>query len=198
MPEAKTLLQLAGADPAPAQLRDAALVLIDIQNEYLDGPIAVAGAAEAVAAAARLLASARAAGAPVIHVAHRGRAGSLFDRAAERGQLIDAVAPIAGESIVEKALPNAFADTELHALLTATGRKQLLLAGFMTHMCVSSTARAALDLGYRTTVVAAACASRDLPDGLGGVVPAATVHKVALVELSDRFAVIAQSAEDIS
>jgi nicotinamidase-related amidase len=65
-------------------------------------------------------------------------------------------------------------------------------------MCVSSTARAALDLGYRTTIVAAASATRDLPDGLGGVVPAATVHKVALVELSDRFAVIAPTPEDIS
>jgi hypothetical protein len=32
----------------------------------------------------------------------------------------------------------------------------------------------------------------DLPDGRGGVVPASTVHHVALVELSDRFAAIAR------
>ena len=36
----KTLLQLAGADLHPAKVRDAALVLIDFQNEYLAGPIA--------------------------------------------------------------------------------------------------------------------------------------------------------------
>jgi nicotinamidase-related amidase len=197
MTEARTLLQLAGADPAPGTFLSASLVLIDIQNEYLNGPIAVVGADPAVAAATRLLNSAKAAGAPVFHIAHRGRAGGLFDREAERGQLIDAVAPVTAESVVEKTLPNAFADTDLHALLTASGRKELIIAGFMTHMCVSSTARAALDLGYRTTIVAAACASRDLPDGLGGVVPATTVHKVALVELSDRFAVIAQTAEEI-
>ena len=77
------------------------------------------------------------------------------------------------------------------------GRKQLILAGFMTHMCVSSTARAALDLGYRVTVVAEACGTRDLPDGRGGVVPAATIHEVALVELSDRFAVIARNAAEV-
>jgi nicotinamidase-related amidase len=197
MSEASTLLQLAGADLTAGSFRDSSLVLIDIQNEYLNGPIAVEGAAPAVAAAARLLASARTTGAPIFHIAHKGRAGGLFDRSADRGQLIDAVAPIATETVVEKTLPNSFAGTDLADLLAASGRKQLIIAGFMTHMCVSSTARAALDLGYRTTVVAAACATRDLPDGLGGIIPAATIHKVALVELSDRFAVIAQTAEDI-
>ena len=62
----------------------------------------------------------------------------------------------------------------------------------MTHMCVSSTARAALDHGFRVTIDAAACATRDLPDGRGGQVDAATLNDVALVELSDRFAVIAR------
>jgi hypothetical protein len=35
-------------------------------------------------------------------------------------------------------------------------------------MCVSATVRSALDHGYASTVVAAACATRDLPDPLGG------------------------------
>ena len=34
------------------------------------------------------------------------------------------------------------------------GRNTLILAGFMTHMCISASARAALDLGYQTTVIA--------------------------------------------
>lgn len=67
----------------------------------------------------------------------------------------------------------------------------------MTHMCVSSTVRAALDLGYRSTVIASACATRDLPDGLGGVVDAATLHRAALAALGDRFAVIAPNASSI-
>ncbi len=65
----------------------------------------------------------------------------------------------------------------------------------MTHMCVSSTVRAALDFGYRCTVVAGACATRDLPDGAGGVVPAPVLHRAELAALSDRFAtVVADSA----
>ena len=197
MIEAKTLLQLAGADLTPAKVRDACLVLIDFQNEYLNGPIAVREADAAIASAVRLLTSARKNGAPVFHIAHKGRPGGLFDRTAKRGQIVAELAPQPEEAVVEKGLPNAFAGTDLHALLSATGRKNIILAGFMTHMCISSTARAALDLGYRVTIDASACGTRDLPDGRGGVVPAATVHEVVLVELSDRFAIIAHTNEEL-
>jgi nicotinamidase-related amidase len=186
----KTLLEMAGADlraPAP---QETCLVLIDIQNEYLSGPLGLPGVDAAVERAAWLLARARDRGVPVFHIAHRGRAGGMFDPDGERGRIIGAVAPAAGEAVIGKTLPNAFAGTDLAARLTATGRTNLVLAGFMTHMCVSSTARAALDLGFRATVDAAACATRDLPDGRGGSIDARTVHGVALAELADRFAVV--------
>jgi nicotinamidase-related amidase len=188
----KTLLELAGADLRPPRLRDACLVLIDLQYEYLTGPIALPGAKAAIANTAKLLARARAAGTSIFHIAHRGRAGGLFDRAAERGAIVAELAPIANEPVIEKGLPNAFAGTDLQARLAATERKDVILAGLMTHMCISSTARAGLDLGYRITVDANSCATRDLPDGHGGSIAAATIHEVALAELSDRFAIIAR------
>jgi nicotinamidase-related amidase len=194
MPTAKTLLQLAGADLSLPKLNDACLVLIDLQNEYLAGPIALPDAKAAVANAAGLLARARECGASIFHVAHRGRPGGLFDRTAERGAIVAALSPLADEPVIEKELPNAFAGTDLQARLAATGRKNIVLAGLMTHMCVSSTARAALDLGFRITIDADCCATRDLPDGRGGTIPAATIHDVALAELSDRFAIIARGA----
>lgn len=194
---AKTLLQLAGADLTPAKIGVACLVLIDFQNEYLDGPLAVSDAEAAIGNAERLLQAARAAGAPVVHVAHKGRAGGLFDRDGERGQIIPALAPCSAEAVVEKPLPNAFARTGLEARITATGRTELILAGFMTHMCVSTTARAALDLGYRVTIAADACGTRDLPDGRGSFVAARLIHDVALIELSDRFAIIADTSDII-
>ena len=92
--------------------------------------------------------------------------------------------------MVAKSLPNAFAGTDLDERLRAFGRKELIVGGFMTHMCVSSTVRAALDLGYRCTVVAGATATRDLPDGQGGVVEAGTLQRAELSALSDRFAVV--------
>lgn len=197
MTEPRTLLQLSGADLTPAKLRDAVLILIDMQNEYVAGPIAVSGVDSAVDRAAVLLAAAREAGSPVVHVAHAGKAGSLFDRSAERGAFVAALEPQPGETIIEKGLPNAFAGTNLQDVLAGAARENLIVAGFMTHMCVSSTARAALDLGYRVTIGAPACATRDLPDGRGGIVAAETLHDVALVELSDRFAIIAHSVDEL-
>jgi len=187
-----TLLQLAGADLSFPKLGAASLVLIDLQNEYLTGPLALPGADAAIANAASLLARARNAGAKILHVAHRGRPGGLFDRGAPRGDIVPGLAPLRDEPVIEKELPNAFAGTDLKARLDTAGHKNVVLAGLMTHMCVSSTARAALDLGFRTTIDAAACATRDLPDGRGGIIPAAMVHDVALAELSDRFALIAR------
>lgn len=195
MTAAKTLLELSGADLSLPQPGNACLVLIDLQYEYLKGPLALPGADQAIAGAARLLARARKHGVPVLHVAHKGKPGGLFDRAAERGRIVEAVAPADGEALVEKSLPNAFSGTGLQQLYAATGRGTMVIAGLMTHMCVSSTARAALDLGIRVVIDAGACATRDLPDGRGGVIAAGTIHEVALAELSDRFAVISRERD---
>ncbi len=70
----------------------------------------------------------------------------------------------------------------------------MIFAGFMTHMCVSSTIRAAVDLGYGAAVVAEACATRDLPDGQGGVVAVADLHRAELAALADRFAIVVANA----
>lgn len=190
----KTLLQMAGADPAPAALSDSVLLLIDLQNEYRSGLLPLPGVDGAVHETAALLRRAREAGTPVIHVAHRGRAGGAFDQAAEGGRIMREVAPQCAEPVIDKSLPNAFADTGLAAALGQTGRKQLIVGGFMTHLCVSSTVRAALDHGYRCTVVAACCATRDLPAPDGGIIDSATLHRAALAELADRFAVVAADA----
>lgn len=194
MTAAKTLLELAGADLSLPRLSDASLVLIDLQNEYLAGPVVLPDANAAVASAAKLLARARSSGTSVFHVTHRGKPGGLFDLAADRGAIVAALAPLADEPVIEKELPNAFAGTDLQARLQAAGHRNVILAGLMTHMCVSSTARAALDLGFRITIDADSCATRDLPNGRGGTIPAAMVHDVALAELSDRFAIIARDS----
>ena len=190
----KTLLQMAGADLAPSKLSDSTLVIIDAQNEYRSGALPLDGVDAAVKEIATLLTRARAAGTPIIHVQHKGRPGGAFDLEAERGRIMREVAPDCAEPVVQKPLPNAFADTDLADKLAAAGRKQLIIAGFMTHMCISSTARAALDHGYRVTIPATACATRDLPAPDGGVMTAAELHRAALTALADRFAIIAQDA----
>ena len=193
MPQPTTLFALSGRTPAPSPLASSCLILIDYQNEYLSGPIAVSGAQAAVAKAADLLKRARAAGSRIIHVAHKGAPGGLFDRTAHRGAIIEALAPADGETVVEKPRPNAFSGTKLADLVGPAG-SSVIIAGFMTHMCVSSSARAALDLGLVTTVAADACATRDLPKPDGGAISAADLHAAELAALGDRFACITNCA----
>ena len=193
---AKTLLQLAGANPAPSRLSDSVLVLIDIQNEYFDGPLRLEGVEAAAQVAAGLLARARALGTPVVHVRHRGRAGGAFDPDAPRGQIHASVTPAEGEAIVDKGLPNSFANTTLAEALDAIGKRPLIVAGFQTHMCVSATVRSALDRGISSTVALDATATRDLPDPSGGAdIPAETLHRAALAAIADRFATVVRAAD---
>lgn len=190
-----TLLDLAGRTIALPDLASATLVLIDLQNEYLAGPLVLDGAEAATAAAARLLAAVRTAGGRVVHVAHAGRPGSLFDRAAERGAFAAAVAPRPGEPVVEKRAVSAFHGTDLADHLPAPGAATLIVAGFMTHNCVSSTVRVAGDLGHAIVVATDACATRALPGPGGTVVDAATLNAASLSGLADRFARLATVAE---
>lgn len=185
----KTLLAMAGAPawetPLPGQ---AAVLLIDAQQEYSTGALALDGVEAALQEIARLRRHARELSLPVIHVRHAGRPGGAFDLQAEGGRFCEEAEPVDDEAVVTKSLPNAFAGTDLAAMLDRQNIRRLVVAGFMTHMCVSSTVRAALDLGLSSGVVANACATRALPAHDGGVIAAGDLHRAALAALSDRFA----------
>lgn len=194
MSEAKTLLQMAGAPQQPAPLSESALVMIDCQCEYVTGALALPGVEPALAECAQVLARARAGGVPIVHVQHKGQAGGLFDPEGASFEIADPAAPEQDEARVTKSLPNAFAGTELTDILRGYGRKTVIFAGFMTHMCISSSVRAATDLGFGATVVGNACATRDLPDGTGGVVSANELRRATLAALADRFAIVVPDA----
>lgn len=195
MPLPKTLLEMAGAKLTPPDWSEAALVLVDCQREYVNGVLALPGVRPALDECAKLVEKARAGGAAVIHVVHHGApGGGVFDPEAVGSQEADQVAAIAGEVVVTKALPNSFAGTTLQETLEASGRKSLVVAGFISHMCISSTVRVGMDLGYSCTVVDAACATRDLPDGKGGAISAADLHRAEMAALADRFALVVDDA----
>lgn len=187
----QTLLQLTHAQSSPCALDRSVAIIVDAQVEYVSGKLPLTGVDEALAETAALLDLARRQTIPVFHVVQHSPPGrGLFESDGPFVALAPAAAPLPEETLLKKRLPNAFAGTPLHQLIQATGKTELILAGFMTHMCVSATAMAALDLGYKTTLVAAATATRDLPDLDGGVIPAETVQRAALAALADRFATI--------
>jgi nicotinamidase-related amidase len=202
IPEAEAqpqaLLDFAGARWAPAHLTNSVLLIVDAQREYTDGKLPLEGVQGAIQEIAGLLARAREAGTPVLHIVHHGKPGSaLFNPDGPMSAIVPALQPKPGETVIIKHLPNSFAGTTLEAELVRLGRKNLIVVGFATHMCVSATTKAALDRGYHCTVVAAACATRPIPDGLGGTVAAAELHRAALAALNDRFAVIVAHQSDL-
>jgi nicotinamidase-related amidase len=191
----QTLLEMSNRVPALPALRDATILLIDLQEEYRSGALRLDGIDAAIGRAAELLGRARVAGARIVHVAHAGAAGAMFDRTAPRGQIVVELAPLAGEAVVEKTLPCAFTGTTLREVLDEGGRRPLVVLGAMTHMCVSSTLRVASELGYAATLVGDGCATRDLPLPGGVIVPAAEVQRANLAALGDRFARVVTAAD---
>lgn len=195
--KARSLRQIAGVPAslqagATLQASKTAVVFIDYQNEYRYGPLALPDEAAASAVARRLRAWATATGVAVVHVLHRGAPGApVFAPDAAGSAPLDGLAPAAGETVVYKHLPSSFAGTGLAEALAALGVESLLLAGYMTHNCVDSTARDAFHRGYRVGIVADACATRDLPGADGTTVPAALVQAGVLAGLADRIAEIA-------
>ena len=194
---AMTMLQMSGVQPAPATTADGVLLIIDAQREYTDGLLPLVGVQSAVEALAVLLEKARAAGTPVVHVRHQSK-GKAFNPSSTGYEIVKELTPRAGETIIDKGLPNSFAGTDLAKHLASLGRKNLLVGGFMTHMCVSATVRSATDHGYMCTIAADTVATRDLPDAMGnGTVAADALNKITLAALSDRFAWIVPTAAKI-
>ncbi|HEY9777740.1 MAG TPA: cysteine hydrolase family protein [Planktothrix sp.] len=199
MTNACSLLDLLGAPAKPATLADSAVVIIDAQREYLDGSVPLSGIDKALVEIKRLLEQARAKNIPVFHIVHHTQPGApIFDPSNPKSEIIDAVKPIEGERVVSKNLPSAFVHTDLEEYLKKTGRRELVLAGFMTHMCVNATTRSAVDLGFTPTVIASACATRDLPGPDGRVIPADQVHRANLASLADLLACVCNTSDDLA
>jgi nicotinamidase-related amidase len=190
MTDLTTLRALAGLPLQPPSLAASTLVLIDCQNTYTRGVMELEGVQAALDEAAALLERARSAGIPVIHIQHDDGPDSLYDITGESGAIVPRVAPRDGEPVVVKNYPNAFVQTDFDERLRSVNAQNLIIAGFMTHMCVNSTARGAFNLGYGPTVVAAATATRSLPGVDGPDVPAATLQVASLAALTDLFAVV--------
>lgn len=190
--------------------RRAALLVVDMQADFAarDGAMARAGAdltglPAALAAAERLAAAARAAGAPVVFAVTetrpetdpqawrewvRRRGGDpavelAVCRAGSPGAALVGPAPLPGEPVVLKRRYSAFRDTDLDARLRGMGIDTLVVCGLTTECCVDAAARDAFDLGYHAFVVRDACAAY----GAG-------LHAAALRALELNCAILTDSA----
>ena len=183
--------------------RHTALLIIDMQNDFLAPGFGAERAGRDLAPArrvipdiARLLAAARAAGVAVAHVGFWTLPGHgsdsdtwLVKRQAATvsapdlcladtpgAAFIDELAPAPGEWQVRKHRYSAFTATNLDLLLRARDIRTLVITGVSTNACVESSFRAGFELGYAVVVPPDGCASWS-----------ATLHEAALENVRHRF-----------
>ena len=165
-----------------------ALIPIDVQQAF-DLPASSNPAMEANGL--RLLSAWRAAGLPLLHVRHDSvNPGSPFTPGQPGNALRPGFEPQGDEPLVTKSVNAAFIGTDLDLRLRRLGVDTVVLFGISTDMCVSTTARVAANLGYRTIVVGDACACFDLEDADGTVIPAEAIHRAHLATLRAEFATV--------
>lgn len=140
-----------------------ALVVVDVQQGMFTCDPPPYGAAEVLQRIAALLERGRAAGVPVFHVRHDGGPGHILAKGSAGWPHHPAVAPRAGELIIDKRHSSAFHDTDFHARLTERGIDRLVIAGLQTEMCVDSACRAAVALGYRVVLASDGHTTWDTP-----------------------------------
>jgi nicotinamidase-related amidase len=194
-----TLRNIAGVVPRPAvDPHNAVLIIIDAQNEYRTGKLPLENVDAAIQEIVRLRAWARTNGVPVINVQHVSRATSpLFARGSDADAIVSELTPASGEPLIQKTMPNSFAKTNLDDVLTPLARKQLIVTGFMTHMCVDATTRAATERGYQVFIPASATADRAVPAPDGTLVSAQDLKRASLTALNDSFAWVVPSVDDL-
>lgn len=154
-----------------------ALVVIDMQRAFLEdeGSLAkaridISGLKEALEGCKRLLASACQAGVSVIHTRYVYRSdyadGGILvnyimpqlrevDSLAAGTpdiEIVDELAPVDGETVIDKNRPSAFYATNIEPLLNGLGVDSLVVCGVTTNICVETTVRDASQRDYKVFV----------------------------------------------
>jgi len=157
-----------------------AILMIDMQKMYLEQdkrdvfgwpPIWRLG--EVVEECRQLLAAGRAAGMPVVYTRMVQRPDSadatprmrrllasiardgvqpLAGRDGEPSEILDEVAPLPGDVVIDKLRWDAFCFTELEPVLRNLGARRLIIAGLQTNVCVETTARTAMMRNFEVAV----------------------------------------------
>lgn len=174
-----------------------ALIVIDVQNEYVTGdlPIAYPPLTESLAAIGAAMEAAEAAAIPVVVVQQAAPENSpVFARGSEGFQLHASVADRRRDLLVEKTLPSAFAGTGLAEWLAERGIDTIVVCGYMTRNCDESTARDAVHRGYAVEFLSDATGTLPLANAAGRI-EAKDLHEAVLTVMQSRFAAVATTKQ---
>lgn len=129
------------------------LVCLDLQREFVaEGrPLHAPGVAQRVPACCALLAHARQAGWPVIHV-HRRRESGLFGERSEFSRPVEGLEPLASEALFFRSEMSAFAAPGLRRMAPPTPGTRVFLAALALDNACMATVLHGADLGLKITV----------------------------------------------
>jgi len=174
-----------------------ALIVIDVQNEYVTGNLLIEfpDIRLSLANIAKAMDAARAADIPVVVVQNTAPADApIFNKGTLGWELHEVVASRPRDHYVEKALPSAFAGTDLADWLREQRIDTLSVTGYMTHNCVDSTVKQALHSGLAVEVLYDATGSLSYANRAGSV-SAEQIHRTHAVVWQSRFAAVLNTDE---
>lgn len=133
----------------------------------------------------------RQASAPIIHIQHLSTEPQSPLRPGQIGvEFIDELQPFGSETVFQKSVHSAFIGTGLEKYLRKQKIQSLIMVGFTSDHCVSTSSRMAANLGFQVTVISDATATFERTSMNGKVFPARVVHQVSLASLSREFALV--------
>lgn len=174
-----------------------ALIVIDVQNEYITGelPIEYPDIIHSLANIGRVMDAAQAASIPVVVVQHTLPEGApVFAKDSPGWELNNVVSSRKHSHYVEKTLPSAFTGTDLADWLSRHQVNTITVVGYMTHNCNDSTIKHALHAGLAVEFIADAAGSLPYENRAGGA-SAEEIHRVFTVVMQSNFAAVATTDE---
>jgi nicotinamidase-related amidase len=173
-----------------------ALIVIDVQEAFLDPRWGERNNPWAEQNIGRLLAAWRKSGRPIRHVVHDSKEpGSLLGPESPGNAIQGVAAPKEAEPVYHKQVNSAFIGTRLEKELRQEGIETLVIVGLTTNHCVSTSARMAGNLGFTTYVVSDATAAFARAALDGSVRSAEAVHSGALSDIHEEFATVVDTEE---
>jgi len=173
----------------------AALVVIDVQEAFLDPGYGERNNLGAESNIAQLVAAWRRSGRPIRYIVHDSlEPNSPLRRESPGNAIQEGAAPESGEPVYHKHVNSAFIGTDLEKDLRRDGIETLVIVGLTTNHCVSTTARMAGNLGFETYVVSDATATFARRALDGTLRSAESVHAAALSDLHGEFATVLDTA----
>jgi nicotinamidase-related amidase len=143
-------------------MKNTALLLVDLQNDYFDGGrYPLSGSETGVRNAARVLSACRQAGIPVIHVRHISvhPGAGFFLKDTPGAGFHPLVLPADGEPVITKHLVSSYKLTGLGRELKSRGIDTVIVGGMQTNLCAASLTRESVKKGFRTLLVEDALAA---------------------------------------